>query len=101
MMLSAIRLCKFHFSIAIAMMNPPMIKKINLCPKAAEVDAKSIPPDKGNKTMGSNAVTAMGNASVIHQIAIQSEVANTALYASFSPYGSNKKSVRKNRIGPK
>ena len=37
------------------------------------------PPVKGNKIIGIRAVTAIGIASVIHQIAIQIVDANTAL----------------------
>ncbi len=76
---SAIRRCRFHFSIAMAMMNPPIYKNTNLCPKALVVVPKSNPPDSGNNTIGINAVTAIGMASVIHQIAIQAVDAKTAL----------------------
>jgi hypothetical protein len=37
--------------------------------------------------MGNNAVTAIGNASVIHQIAIQSAEAKTALAGLLKPSG--------------
>tara|TARA_B100000886_G_scaffold325766_1_gene271623 strand:+ start:2159 stop:2434 length:276 start_codon:yes stop_codon:yes gene_type:complete len=78
-----------------------MIKKTNLFPKAAEVVAKSIPPDRGNIIIGSNAVTEIGSASVIHQIAIHRDDAKTALEESFKPTGLKKKNVEKNITGPK
>src|SRR5690606_15133838 len=66
MIFNAIRLCKFHFSIAMAMINPPMYKNTYLCPKALVVVFRSIPLVSGNSTMGNNAVTAMGVACVMH-----------------------------------
>ena len=78
MILMAMRLCKFHFSIPIAIRNPPKYKKTNRCPKAAVVVESSIPPESGKSTMGKSAVAAMGTASVIHQIATQKVVAKTA-----------------------
>ncbi len=51
--------------------------------------------------MGSNAVTDIGSASVIHQMAIQSEEAKTALEASFKSAGLKNKRVKKNIVGPK
>ena len=62
-------------------------KKMYLCPNAAVVDARSKPPDNGNRTIGSNAVTEIGIASVIHQTAIHKVVANTAFPAVLSPSG--------------
>lgn len=64
---------------AIAMTNPPMYKKMYLCPKAAVVEGRSSPPVRGNRTMGSKAVTAIGMASVIHQMATHKVAARMAL----------------------
>ena len=86
-MLRAILLCKFHFCIAIAIINPPTYKKTYLCPKDAVVSDNSSPPVRGNNTIGIRAVTAIGIASVIHQIAIQIVDAKTALALGFKPSG--------------
>jgi hypothetical protein len=82
---------------AIASINPPINKKINLCPYAAVVFDKASPPLSGNSTIGKSAVTAMGKASVIHQIAIQLVEAKTAQPSVESPSGRyrNKKTKMK------
>ena len=59
-MFKAILLCKFHFCIAIAIINPPTYKKTYLCPKEAVVSGKPSPPVRGNNTIGIRAVTAIG-----------------------------------------
>jgi len=97
---SAIRLCRFHFSMAIAKMKPPRNKKMNLCPYAAVVFDRSKPPLKGNRTIGKSAVTAMGKASVIHQIAIQLAEAKTAHPSTESPSGRNRNKKNINESGP-
>ena len=86
-MLRAILLCKFHFCMAIAIINPPTYKKTYLCPKDAVVSDNSSPPVRGNNTIGIRAVTAIGIASVIHQIAIQIVDAKTALACGLKPSG--------------
>ena len=78
-MFRAIRLCKFHRSIVIAITKPPKYKNTYLCPNAAVVSAKPKAPVKGNRMIGNKAVTSIGIASVIHQIAIHKVTANTAL----------------------
>jgi hypothetical protein len=50
-------------------------------------DDKSNPPDNGNRTKGSSAVTAIGIASLIHQMAIQTVVAKTAFTSWERPIG--------------
>ena len=61
---------RFKKDIAIAIINPPTYKKTYLCPKEAVVSVKPSPPVRGNNTIGIRAVTAIGIASVIHQIPI-------------------------------
>lgn len=65
----AMRLCKFHFSIAMAIMKPPKYKKTNLCPYEAVVSLKDKPPEMGKSTIGKRAAVAIGTASVIHHTA--------------------------------
>jgi hypothetical protein len=84
---NAIRLCRFHFWIAIAIIKPPIYKKTYLCPKEAVVSDSPNPPVRGNKIMGNKAVTAIGIASVIHHIAIHAVDARTALALGFKPSG--------------
>jgi hypothetical protein len=50
-------------------------------------DDKSNPPDNGNRTKGSSAVTAIGIASLIHQMAIKTVVAKTAFASWERPIG--------------
>jgi len=87
MIFKAIRLCKFHFSIAIDKTKPPIKRKIYLCPYEAVVSCRDSPPLNGKRMMGSNAVTVIGNASVIHQIAIQTAQAKIAFAFLFNPSG--------------
>jgi len=69
--LSAILLCKFQDSIAIAIKNPPRNKNIiELIYESEIFDADKI-PDKGKTTNGIKEVTYKGIASVIHQKAIR------------------------------
>jgi hypothetical protein len=56
---------------------------------------------RGNRIIGSKAVTEIGSASVIHQMAIQSDEAKTALEAVFRSAGLKNKRIRKNTVGPK
>ncbi len=72
------RLCKFHFSMAMARIKPPIYRNTYLCPNDAVVTLSFIAPVIGNRIIGSMAVTAMGTTSKIHQIATQNVVANTA-----------------------
>ena len=67
-----------------------MYRKMYLCPKEAVVSVSPKPPVKGNKIIGSNAVTAIGIASVIHQIAIHIVEAKIALAWGFKPSGLKK-----------
>ena len=60
-----------------------------------------MPPEIGNRSMGSSAVAEIGSASVIHQIAIQSADAKTAMEESFKPTGLKNNRVRINIAGPK
>ena len=78
-----------------------MYKKIYLCPNALVVDTKSKPPEMGNKTIGNNAVTAIGIASVIHHTEIHKTQANIAFAPSDNPSGWKKESVMANNRGPK
>ena len=54
-----------------------------------------------NSIIGNNAVTAIGKASVIHQIAIQTADAKTAFTGLLSPTGWKNDSIRIIIKGPK
>lgn len=86
---------------AMAMMNPPMYKKMYLCPKDAVVVPRSNPPDKGKRTMGNKDVTAIGIASVIHQMATHAVDASMALPSSERPSGLKNDKIRIKANGPK
>lgn len=72
-----------------------------LWPKDAVVVPKSNPPDKGKSTIGNKAVTAIGIASVIHQMATQAVEANMALASGDNPSGLKNNKIRINDKGPK
>ena len=55
--------------------------------KEAVVSESPNPPVNGNNTIGLRAVTAIGIASVIHQIAIQIVDAKTAFASEVKPSG--------------
>lgn len=78
-----------------------MYRKINLWPYEAEVSPRLNPPVIGNRTIGKRAVTAIGRASVIHQVAIQILDANIALPSKLSVCGLIKKKNSINKTGPK
>ena len=61
--------------------NPPKKRKIFLLAYGAAVDSMFATPSIGKKTKGIKAVTAIGTASVAHQIPIQTKIA-AALLAS-------------------
>lgn len=80
-MLKANLRCRFHFSIAKAIQNPPKNKNTNRLLYVKHVFSTGITPVKGNNTMGTSDVTAMGTASVIHQMSIQATVPSTTAAA--------------------
>ncbi len=59
-----------------AITKPPKNKKIRWLKYIDETVFPSSTPNAGNNTTGSNAVTASGTASVIHQIAIRIAMAS-------------------------
>lgn len=66
---SAIRRCRFHLCMAIAMRNPPMNRKMMLFPYWAPTSSTEMSwPNTGNAMSGTSAVAGMGMHSVIHQI---------------------------------
>jgi len=58
-------------------------------------------PSSGKQTRGNNAVTAIGNASVAHQIAINTPIAATLYASGDNPSGVGKKEIIKAILGPK
>src|SRR5699024_12513069 len=76
--LKAIRLCKFHFCMAIPKTKPPIKRKINGCPYEEVIFSKGTAPDKGKITIGNKEVTASTRDSVIHQETTQRVHINTA-----------------------
>src|SRR5699024_4423567 len=98
---NAIRRCKFHFSIASAIINPPINKNIVSSPYEEAVKSISSPLVIGNKTRGNKEVTGIGTASVIHHVAIQMVLAAIAIPSCASPSGRKNNSVRINNKGNK
>ncbi len=78
-MFKAIRLCRFHFSIASPIINPPRNKKITGLAYEEAVASIVLMLNNGNNTNGSNAVTAMGNASETQSAMISAATAITLL----------------------
>ena len=72
---------------ATANIKPPTYKKTNLCPYCAVVSESLRTPNKGNKMMGINAVTAIGTTSKIHHIAIQIVIPSSINALGFRPSG--------------
>ncbi len=101
MIVIAIRQYKFHFSIARAITNAPINKKIVSPPSEEAADLIPKLFVSGNSTSGSSDVARIGMSSVIHQIAIQIVLANTPLASMESPYGFRKSNVKVNRTGPR
>ena len=65
----AIRRCRFHRCMAIAMRNPPMNRKMMLLPYWAPTSSTEMSsPSTGNAMSGTSAVAGMGMHSVIHQM---------------------------------
>ena len=100
MICKAMRLCKFHFSMAIANINPPIYRKIYLCPKAAVVVDNASPPVSGKRIIGSRAVTLIGTTSKTHHIAIHRVTASTAFAAGVNPVNGLNKIKRIKSKGP-
>src|SRR5699024_444946 len=90
-----------HFSMASAIIKPPINKKIVSSPYEDAVTFTSSPCVSGNKTSGSKEVTGMGTASVIHHVAIQMVLAKIATPSADNSAGLKNKSVMKNNTGPK
>jgi hypothetical protein len=67
----AMRLCRSHFSMAMAMKKPPYMRNTIWCPYCAVTSPTFIAPNAGKTTMGSSAVAEMGITSLIHHTAIQ------------------------------
>ena len=81
---SAMRRCKFHFSTARAIMNPPRKRKMNLFAYGGAAWLRSKTPVNGKRISGRSDVTGSGTASVIHQTAISTAMAAVA-WAGFTP----------------
>src|SRR5699024_6567018 len=96
----AIRLCKFHFSIARAIMKPPINRKIVSSPYDDVVAPMSNPFVNGNRIIGSREVAGIGIASVIHQMAIQIVLASTAWPSEDRPSGEKNINVKIKNNGP-
>jgi hypothetical protein len=77
-MFKAIRRCKFHRSIAIAIKNPPKKRKISGFAYGEVASLIVVIFNTGNSTIGISAVTGIGNASVIHHMPIR--LATAAVY---------------------
>src|SRR5699024_11616334 len=83
----AIRWWRFHFSIAIAIKNPPRNKKIISFPYDDTTVLPSRAPVIGSNIIGRSDVTGMGIGSVIHHVAIHKVAARTAFASGFNPSG--------------
>ena len=87
----AIRLCKFHFSSAMASRNPPMNKKMVESAYDRHTSFNGAMPNNGNKMIGNSATTGIGSASMIHQPIIKMATDKTIL-----AFGSNANGLNKN-----
>jgi hypothetical protein len=87
--LSAIRLWRFHFSIANPIMNPPIKRNTTSLAYGAVVSFILAILNRGNNTIGKSATTGMGNASVIHQVII-----NEATDITLRAFSSNWKGLK-------
>src|SRR5699024_9291791 len=96
----AILRCRSHFSIAKAIIKPPINKKTVLSPYEEVVAPISSPPVNGNNIIGNNDVAGIGIASVIHQIAIQIVLAKMARLSLVKPSGEKYSKVIINKAGP-
>ena len=125
----AIRLCRFHFSTAVAIIKPPRNSKIiqsiywpatfgktisrseGIKPLRILTVSKSIwfaagtrrprmMPSSGNRTMGSSAVAESGIASVIHHIAISNITAAMRVTRGLPGSRSTNSNTRTNASGP-
>src|SRR5699024_85435 len=84
---SATRRCRLDFSVARPRITPPMTKKITVPAYGAATSSMVPMPNSGNSTNGSNDVTGIGAASVIHQIAIHRAQPATARPSKYSEPG--------------
>ncbi len=89
-MLRAMRLCKFHLSIARATRNPPINRKMTSLKYVADTAFPSIIPNSGKRATGNREVIARGTISVIHQTAISSAMQNVAVTLGFAASSSTK-----------
>src|SRR5690606_1688260 len=80
--------------------NPPIKRKMNVCPYAPPVSLIPVRPSRGNKRRGSRAVASMEMASVIHQVANPAVVASTAFAGAESPAEWTNKRIRIQKTGP-
>jgi len=87
---SAMRLCRFHFSIANAIKKPPMNKNIVESEYALVTSLMDAIPNNGKTTIGTSATTANGAASNTHQVIIAKATDNTVTHL-----GANKKGLTK------
>ena len=97
---NAIRVCKFQRSIAMAIIKPPMNKKIISFPYELDTVPLSITFPIGNSTRGSNEVTGIGIASVIHHVAIHRVEAKTKIAGISRFAGRKNNNVSRKRSGP-
>src|SRR5699024_1647118 len=83
----AIRWWRFHFSIAIAIKNPPRNKKMISFPYDDTTVSPSKVPVIGSRIIGRSDVTGMGIGPVIHHVAIHQVEARPALASKLIPSG--------------
>ena len=85
---------------AIAIMNPPMNKKMVLLKYKGAAAFPVMMPISGNSSMGRIAVAANGMASVIHQVAMRTATAAMLVTMGLSGLRS-RDSMSKNSTGPR
>jgi hypothetical protein len=96
----AIRLWRFHFSMASPIMNPPMKRKITGLLYDLEVSSMLLIPSNGRRIRGTSATTGMGSVSATHQTIIRIAMA-TALRASGSRANGLRAHEAKARAAPR
>ena len=99
-MLSAMRWWRFQRCIANATTKPPRNRYRTLFAYGAAVSTMLTTSSSGKQAIGSSAVTAIGTASVAHQVAIQTATAAVAQPAAERPAGGSLRRISAASIGP-
>ena len=95
--LSAILLCRFHFSIARPNRKPPRKRKITGLAKDEAVASSGAILNKGKSTNGNKATTGIGRDSVTHKVIMSTAIAITLFPARGTSNGLIRKTITASR----